>query len=195
MKKLIFYPAAFLFSFASFFSTCNKEAEETFSEEQEVYHGNQNIENIEEAVAVLHPAGGNKVKGIVKFKRDGDEIKVTADIEGLTPGKHGFHIHEFGDCSSPDAESAGGHFNPAGHPHGELESDSSHAGDLGNIEADENGKAHLEWSDSKLSFKGNSSIIGRAVVVHQKEDDLTSQPSGNAGGRVACGVVGAVSKK
>lgn len=141
------------------------------------------------AIAVLHSASGSQVTGTVTFTKMGDTVQVVADITGLTPGKHGFHIHEFGDCSAPDAASAGGHFNPMKKPHGAPDAAEHHAGDLGNIEADANGKAHLELKDSMLKLSGENSILGRGVIVHEKIDDW-SQPTGNAGGRIACGVIG-----
>ncbi|MFO7445450.1 MAG: superoxide dismutase family protein [Ignavibacteriaceae bacterium] len=146
--------------------------------------------NFNKAVAVLHPAGKSNVKGIVTFTREDNVIKVSAEISGLKPGKHGFHIHEFGDCSAPDASSAGGHFNPVGNQHAGPTSQNRHTGDLGNIEADANGNASLQLTDSVMTFYGINSIIGHAVVVHEKEDDFTTQPTGDAGGRIACGVIG-----
>ncbi len=142
------------------------------------------------AVAVLSSASGSKVSGTITFTKSGDEIKVVADVTGLTPGKHGFHIHEFGDCSAPDATSAGGHFNPEKHQHADRTATDRHVGDLGNLEADASGKAHLDWTDKMLTLSGDDSILGLAVIVHEKEDDLKSQPVGNAGGRLACGVIG-----
>jgi superoxide dismutase, Cu-Zn family len=142
------------------------------------------------AIAVLHATSGSNVAGTVTFTAAGDEVKVVADITGLTPGKHGFHIHEFGDCSAPDAKSAGGHFNPTNHQHGAPDATDRHAGDLGNIEADASGKAHLEMSDKVMKLNGSDSIVGHAVIVHEKADDLKTQPTGDAGGRVACGVIG-----
>lgn len=142
------------------------------------------------AVAVLHPTKGSKVEGVVTFTKSGAETKVVAHLTGLTPGKHGFHIHEFGDCSSDDGKSAGGHFNPTNNPHAGHDAEQRHVGDLGNIEADSNGKAHLELTDKKIAMSGESSIIGRGVIVHEKADDLKSQPTGDAGGRLACGVIG-----
>ena len=117
-------------------------------------------------------------------------IRVIVDMEGLSPGDHGFHVHEYGDCSAPDGTSAGGHFNPDGQPHGAPTDTERHVGDLGNISADGMGMAHLEWTDTFLSFSGPHSIVGRGVIVHAGADDLTSQPTGNAGARVACGVIG-----
>ena len=142
------------------------------------------------AIAVLHPTKDSKVEGTVTFTKSGDEIKVVADVTGLTPGKHGFHIHEFGDCSSPDGKAAGGHFNPTKAPHAGHDATSRHVGDLGNIEADSSGKAHLELTDKMMTMSGENSIIGRGLIVHEKADDLKTQPTGDAGGRLACGVIG-----
>jgi Cu-Zn family superoxide dismutase len=149
-----------------------------------------NAQEPAKAIAVLHPTAGNNVTGLVTFSKSGDEVKVVADVTGLTPGKHGFHVHEFGDCSSSDGNSAGGHFNPTHKQHGAPDASDRHAGDLGNIEADASGKAHLEWSDKVMKLSGADSIVGHSVIVHEKVDDLKTQPTGNAGGRLACGVIG-----
>jgi Cu-Zn family superoxide dismutase len=151
--------------------------------------GNAFAQEITKAIAVLHPASGSQVMGTVTFTKTGDTVQVVADITGLTPGKHAFHIHEFGDCSAADASSAGSHFNPMKKPHGAPDSPERHAGDMGNLEADSSGKAHLELKDSMLKLSGENSILGRGVIVHEKVDDW-SQPVGNAGGRQACGVIG-----
>ena len=145
---------------------------------------------IAKAVAVLQPTRGNTAEGIVIFTQMGDGVKVEADIKGLSPGKHGFHIHEFGDCSAADGTSAGGHYNPTGQPHAGPDQEKRHMGDLGNMEADGNGNARYERLDSHLMLNGPDTIIGRGVIVHAGADDLTSQPSGAAGPRVACGVIG-----
>ena len=142
------------------------------------------------AIAVLHPLGSSNVSGTVTFTASGNEVKVVADVTGLTPGKHGFHVHEFGDCSSPDGNSAGGHFNPTHKQHGAPDAADRHDGDLGNIMADSSGKAHLEWTDKVMKLSGPESIVGRSMIVHEKEDDLKTQPTGNSGGRLACGVIG-----
>ena len=151
--------------------------------------GNASAQETTKAIAVLHPASGSKVTGTVTFTKTGDTVQVVADITGLTPGKHAFHIHEFGDCSAPDAASAGSHFNPTKKPHGAPDAAEHHVGDFGNLEADSSGKAHLELKSKELKFSGENSILGHAVIVHEKVDDY-SQPVGNAGGRVACGVIG-----
>ncbi|HEY4271776.1 MAG TPA: superoxide dismutase family protein [Candidatus Udaeobacter sp.] len=142
-------------------------------------------------IAVLHPTAGNKVSGTVTFTPVADGVRVHAEITGLTPGKHGFHVHEFGDCSAADASSAGGHFNPTHKPHGGPEAAERHVGDMGNVEADASGKAKLDYVDHHMSLTNEqTSVIGRAVIVHAKADDLKSQPSGDAGARIACGVIG-----
>ena len=130
------------------------------------------------------------MSGTVTFTKGTDGIQVVADVTGLTPGKHGFHVHEFGDCSSPDGNSAGAHFNPTHKQHGAPNAADRHAGDLGNIEADASGKAHLDWKDKVMKLSGPDSVVGRSVILHEKEDDLKTQPTGNAGGRLACGVIG-----
>ena len=142
------------------------------------------------AIAVVYPAKDKTVKGIITFTQMENGVKVVAHLEGLTPGKHGFHVHEFGDCSAPDATSAGGHFNPTQMTHGAPTDAMRHSGDLGNIVADDKGVADLEWLDPMMQLSGHQSIIGRAVIVHAKEDDLKTQPTGNAGAREACGVIG-----
>jgi len=144
----------------------------------------------QKAICVLYATQGNSVSGTVTFTKVAEGVKVVADLSGLTPGKHGFHIHEFGDCSSPDGTSAGGHFNPSGSPHGAPMDMSRHAGDMGNIEAGADGKAHVEYIDAHMNFEGPNSIMGRSVIVHAKEDDMKTQPTGNAGPRIACGVIG-----
>ncbi len=143
------------------------------------------------ATAVLAPTKGNQVSGTVNFSQRGDMVLVEAKVTGLKPNaSHGFHIHEKGDCSAPDASSAGGHFNPTGMPHGAPTADKHHGGDLGNLKADANGFAQLSIQVSGVSLGADAnSIIGRAVIVHANPDDLKSQPAGNAGPRVACGLI------
>ncbi len=148
------------------------------------------VAKLTKAVVVLHPTEGNQVGGKVTFTAVEGGVRVAATIKGLSPGTHGFHIHEFGDCSSGDGKSAGGHFNPMGAQHGGPTVEERHVGDLGNIEADENGNAKLDVVDSHLAFSGASSVIGRGVIVHEKADDMSTQPTGAAGSRLACGVIG-----
>lgn len=143
------------------------------------------------AIAVLHATkSGGEAHGEVTFTKVEGGVKVEGEIRGLTPGEHGFHIHEFGDTSSPDAMSAGGHFNPGKAPHSAPSEAKRHVGDLGNIEANAKGVAKISVLDKALSFSGSHSILGRGLIVHEKADDLKTQPTGNAGGRVAAGVIG-----
>lgn len=139
------------------------------------------------AVAVLHPTEGNSVEGTVTFTKAANGVRVTGDVTGLSQGKHGFHIHQYGDCRAADGTSAGGHFNPAGNQHAARTAQSRHMGDMGNIEANSQGSASVTYVDSVINL---NQIIGRAVVIHGGEDDLSSQPSGAAGPRKACGVIG-----
>src|SRR5438034_2068239 len=143
------------------------------------------------AVAVLHPTAGNKVSGTVTFTEVADGVQVHAEIMGLTPGKHGFHVHEFGDCSVADACSAGVLFNPTNQPHAGPDAAARHEGDMGSVEADASGNAKLDYVDHQISLTNDAkSAIGRSVVVHAKPDDLKTQPSGDSGARIACGVIG-----
>jgi Cu-Zn family superoxide dismutase len=141
------------------------------------------------AQATMKPAKKQKAKGVIHFMQSGDKIKVEAMLEGLKPGPHGFHIHEKGDCSAADFTSAGGHFNPAHKSHGGLEATEKHGGDMGNINADAKGKAKLTLELSGISIGGAEGILGKAVIIHENSDDFKTQPTGNAGGRIACGVI------
>src|SRR3954469_11873425 len=122
------------------------------------------------AVAVLSPAAGKNVAGQVTFLEETEGIRVTANISGLSPGQHGFHIHEKGDCSAPDFSSAGGHFNPTGAKHGAPTDPEHHLGDFGNVEANQQGEVRFERVVNWLTFKGTNSFVGRAIVVHDKPD-------------------------
>lgn len=154
------------------------------------YHYTPFYKRITKAVAFIHPTQDHSVSGIVTFTEHTKGIKISAEVSGLTPGAHGFHVHEFGDCSYADGRGAGDHFNPAGHPHGGPESKVRHAGDLGNLVADRNGNATYTHIDGCLTLNGPDSVIGRSVVVHEHEDDLATQPTGDSGGRVGCGTIG-----
>ena len=143
------------------------------------------------AIAVLYPSEGNKVSGTVTFTEVADGVQVEVEIAGLTPGKHGFHVHEFGDCSAADASSAGAHFNPTNQPHAAPDAEARHVGDMGNIEANASGAAKSNYLDHNISLANDQrSVIGRSVVIHAKADDFKSQPAGDSGARVACGVIG-----
>ena len=140
--------------------------------------------------AATQPSWGTP-SGTVTFTQMGEKVRVVADLTGLPPGKHCFHIHEKGDLSAPDLMSTGGHFNPGGHPHGGPTTSAVHEGDLGNIAADANGTAHLDItvSDISIGTGAKNDILNRAVIVHGKADDLSSQPAGNAGPRIGGGLI------
>jgi Cu-Zn family superoxide dismutase len=145
---------------------------------------------INRAIALVTPTKGNSVYGVVTFEKTDKGVHIVANLAGLTPGKHGFHIHEFGDITADDGSSAGGHYNPTGMPHSMPMSDKRHTGDMGNIEANENGNALLDYTDPAMELNGKYSIIGHAIIVHEKEDDFKTQPTGNAGARIGQGVIG-----
>jgi Cu-Zn family superoxide dismutase len=142
------------------------------------------------ATATIAPTKGNQASGTVNFVQRGSVVYVDARMTGLTPGLHGFHVHEKGNCRAADGSSAGGHFNPAGAAHAGPDSNPRHAGDLGNLSADANGVAVYRMQVTGISLgTGSDSIIGRAVIVHADADDLRTQPAGNAGARVGCGLI------
>jgi len=142
------------------------------------------------AIAVIQPTTGNKANGIVRFTEVNGGVQIIADINGLKPGEHGFHIHEFGDCSASDASSAGAHFNPTNKKHGCPNDPEHHAGDMGNIVADSNGHAHFDFVSKDIKLQGNNNVIGRSIIVHEGKDDCISQPAGNSGAKIGCGVIG-----
>lgn len=141
------------------------------------------------ASAQLNPAKGSRVYGYVTFKEVDGGTLIIADVENLEPGKHGFIIHEYGDCSACDGSSTGGHYNPTIARHGGPDHLCRHIGDLGNIVADEFGHGHYERIDKVVSLSNCYSIIGKSICVHANADDYTTQPTGNVGGRVAFGVI------
>ena len=142
------------------------------------------------AVANLEPTKGNDAKGMVTFTQDGDEVRVRVNVTGLKPGAvHGFHVHEKGDCSSGDGMSTGGHFNPMGKPHGPQSAD-HHAGDMPSLTADASGNANTSFELHGVSIgSGATDLVGKGLIVHRDPDDYKTQPTGNAGPRIACGVI------
>ena len=142
------------------------------------------------ASAALAPTAGNETRGTVTFTRNGDKVRVVANVSGLAPGAHGFHIHDKGDCRAPDATSAGGHFNPTNKPHGNPAAGEHHGGDMPMLEADAAGSATLDVTLDTITLGTDANgIVGRAVIVHKDPDDFKTQPTGNSGARVACGVI------
>ncbi|CAF3843574.1 unnamed protein product [Rotaria sp. Silwood1] len=141
------------------------------------------------AIAVISGNTSSGITGVIRFTRLKKGIRITGELYGLTPGKHGFHIHEKGLCEAPDFSTAGGHFNPEAMKHGSMHSETRHTGDFGNIVADDYGVAKFSFIDYSISFKGKNSVIGRSAMIHDKEDDLKTDPSGNSGNRIGCGVI------
>ncbi len=134
---------------------------------------------------------GNEITGTVSFTKavpTGVDVKI--DISGVTPGEHGFHIHQFGDCSALDGTSAGGHFSVGDHQHSHREAASRHVGDLGNLLADKDGNIKVTFNDPQIELNGEKSIVGRGLILHADADDFKTQPTGNSGARIACGVIG-----
>ena len=141
------------------------------------------------ATARLAPTQGNSTAGTVTFAQRMGKVFVTADVRGLSPGEHGFHMHEKGDCSSGDGMSTGGHWNPDGTPHG-PQGAAHHAGDMPSLVADANGNAKATFSLEGVTVAaGPKSVVGRGLIVHKDPDDFKTQPTGNAGARVACAVI------
>ena len=143
------------------------------------------------ATASLQPTTGNATSGTVKFAQSGDRVTVSGEVRGLKPNaEHGFHIHEKGDCSSGDGMSAGGHFNPEGKPHGQHGQAAHHAGDLPSLKANACGVASFSFQSSAIRVGGGGAdVIGKGLIVHRDPDDYRTQPTGNAGPRLACAVI------
>jgi Cu-Zn family superoxide dismutase len=143
------------------------------------------------ATATLSPTVGNSTSGTVRFAQEGERVRVSGEIRGLKPGaEHGFHVHEKGDCSSGDGMSAGGHFNPTAQAHGRYDAPAHHTGDLMSLKADASGVATFSYDSPSLRVgSGMNDIVGRGLIVHRDPDDFTTQPTGNAGPRLACAVI------
>ena len=140
----------------------------------------------------LAPTQGHNASGTLALAAEGDSVRVTGTLQGLSPnGEFGFHIHEKGDCSAPDASSAGAHFNPANMPHGDPQALAHHAGDMLNAESDPQGAAMVNAVAYGVSLGSGqpNDVRGKAIVLHEKADDYATQPSGDAGARIACGVI------
>jgi superoxide dismutase, Cu-Zn family len=161
-------------------------------EKMETMGDTEEMEESPTAIAQMEAKSGSNVSGTVTFTMEDAQVHIMVDLQGLTPGKHAIHIHEFGDCSAPDGTSAGGHWNPSSEAHGHIsETEEFHYGDIGNLEVGEDSTATFErtvdiWT---IGGEGVSNIVGQSVIVHAGEDDFTTQPTGAAGGRIACGVI------
>jgi Cu-Zn family superoxide dismutase len=143
------------------------------------------------ATAKLEPTRGNATAGSVTFQQMGEQTQMHVRVEGLKPGgEHGFHIHDKGDCSSGDGMSTGGHFNPKGKPHGKHDDAERHVGDLPSLKADASGRVDQKVMLSGLTIgSGAADIVGHGLIVHAQPDDYRTQPTGNSGARIACGVI------
>ena len=189
MKKLLV--TIFLSAIVVLFSACTGTDNTAVQTQDHSEHMHEAVQSAPaQASAELMPTEGNVVQGNVTFRQEADGgVRVIAEVSGLTPGSHGFHVHENGDCSAPDASSAGGHFNPHQTEHGKVGEGAFHAGDLPSLEADENGYAKVDVVLNTLEITGDLGIVGRGLIVHADPDDYVSQPTGNAGARVACAVI------
>jgi Cu-Zn family superoxide dismutase len=144
------------------------------------------------ATAALQPTAGNSAAGTVSFVQTGNKVVVSGEIRGLKPdAQHGFHVHDKGDCSAPDAMSAAGHFNPDGKPHGEMGHAPHHAGDLVQLKSNAQGVATFRYETDSISVGSGAAndVVGRGLIVHRDADDFKTQPTGNSGARIACAVI------
>jgi Cu-Zn family superoxide dismutase len=143
------------------------------------------------ATATLAARSGSTTTGTATFTEANGRVTLKLDVANATPGRHGAHLHQVGDCSAPDATSAGAHWNPDGMNHGGPDSPQHHLGDLGNVEVGADGRGSITRSMAawKLGDGSTTDVVGKAVIVHADPDDFTTQPTGNSGGRVACGVI------
>jgi len=164
--------------------------EKTTDDEQEALElGAKSTVN--EATARLEPKSGSEVTGSATFFLEGDKVTLHLNLQNLPPGLHAAHIHEIGDCSAEDGSSAGGHWNPLEMDHGKWNEAPFHLGDLGNVEAGEDGNGSLKLTTSMWTIASGAldDVVGKSIVVHAAQDDFTTQPTGAAGGRIACGVI------
>ena len=154
---------------------------------------NQEEQERQEITVHLEPKSGSDVSGTVTFTEEDGEVTMTAEVSGLTEGTHAIHLHENGDCSAEDASSAGGHWNPTSEDHGEWgDPDGFHRGDIGNFDVNANGEGSITFTTDKWCIgcdDEQKNILNKAVIIHDGVDDYTSQPSGAAGTRIACGVI------
>ena len=189
MKKLLVTIIAI--ALVGLFSACS--GTDNVAEDTHDHSGHTHDVEYSESVqasAALAPTQGNNVQGNVTFQQEADgRVRIIAEVSGLTPGFHGFHVHENGDCSAPDASSAGGHFNPHHTEHGKAGEGVYHAGDLPSLNADADGNAKLDVLLDGIDITGDHGIVGRSLIVHADPDDYISQPTGNSGARVACAVI------
>ncbi len=190
MKKVTLYALGLVLMAGYSCKEVKKETEEATDEMESAVEEMQEEETVETIKFSMEPKSDSNVKGDVTFTEENGEVKMMAMLSGLSEGEHAIHIHQNADCSSADGKSAGGHWNPTNEPHGKwLAAEGYHKGDIGNFTADEEGNATVEFSTDQWCLgcgDENKNIMGKAVIVHQGQDDFTSQPSGDAGARVSC---------
>lgn len=145
---------------------------------------------ITRAVAVIRPLQGGEVQGSLSFIQEGKAVRIAGEITGLAPGKHGIHVHEYGDPTYADGSAFGAHLNLRNMPHGGPEDKKKHLGDLGNIEADRTGRAKVNLLSETISLSGRNGIVGRSIIIKERADDYKTQPAGGAGARIAFGIIG-----
>lgn len=185
--------AVALFVFLSACNTGTKQGDEETATSTEQQESDQQQNEERSAKATMEAASGSKVTGEATFTDEGNgKVRFELTADNLTPGEHAVHLHENGDCSAEDASSAGGHWNPTMKPHGKRgDGTSYHKGDIGNMSVGQDGKGTMTLSVDGWSIGGadSTNVLGKSVIIHEKPDDFTSQPSGNAGARVSCGVI------
>ena len=198
MNRLIRYTAPAVLAL-SLVAGCNSDKDHLGKDSSQTMANEKSKEQKPMATAMIRPAGAaatqptmGNVTGTAKFTQmDKSTVQMVVDLKGFAPNStHGIHIHEKGDLTAPDLTSAGPHYDPAmTKQHGGPEADKHHAGDAGNLQADAKGAAHLELTIKGVSLTGDNSLVGRSVIVHEKADDLHSNPAGNSGARIAGGVI------
>ena len=182
MKKNLIIPFLLLTSISLALTSCERIQSQV---------GVLSTPSAKQAIATIGPASDSNVTGMAIFTQNGDQITLTIEIQNASPGIHGVHIHESGDCSSPDGKSAGGHWNPTDVAHGKWGEGEFHLGDIGNITVGEDGTGSIELTTDlwEIGTGSDIDVVGRGIIVHADADDFTSQPSGNAGARIGCGVI------
>ncbi len=144
-----------------------------------------------QAIAIINASSGSEVSGTATFTQTGQNVMLRIEVENVSPGEHGVHIHEYGDCSAPNGTSAGGHWNPTNVAHGKWGEGEFHLGDIGNIMVGEDGTGSIELATDlwEIGTGSDIDVVGKSIIVHADPDDFISQPSGNAGARIGCGVI------
>lgn len=185
------YIIAVFITLLLFFSGCTTGTKQEENQEDSVKEQNDNEEK-PSAKASMEAASGSNVTGEVNFTEESGSVRLVLSVSNLTPGEHAVHLHEKGDCSAEDASSAGGHWNPTMKPHGKRDGGGAyHKGDIGNMNVGADGRGTMDLSVEGWSIGGadSTNIVGKSVIIHEKADDFTSQPAGNAGARLSCGVI------